>query len=227
MDKAYEKIKELRNKLYYLNLRVKEIEGNSVTKSLYMEKSELTDKNNDLVNEKGDIEFKLENLNYYQEHIKEWKIKTIIKSLVSFLGIEAIFLGIMILISPSNPIAWSVSGMCYLTIGASLSLAIGEHNGYYGARKELKSKEATEKKLEEINKKIELNDVNCNINHINISNIEKDKNNVINEIKLLEDEISKLVNLRENTINEYIKKNINFENILNDKYEQSKQLIKK
>lgn len=222
MDKAYEKIIELKEelKLLYIeknNIKDKKDAKISEIKECYKEKSILKAEKHELDSDKVDLQYKLSN-------IKKWKRNTILKTI---LGVLCCISMIALLNSKIN--IPTLLNLILISITVPTAILTGESGNYYWNRKYLKTH-----KLDDIENRLEENIKNYSLNNDKIVILESELTELItelnelsNKINLTEDEIEKLNSLRIESINEYLTNNLEFDNLVNKKYELQKTLTKK
>lgn len=222
MDKAYEKIIELKEelKLLYIeknNIKDKKDAKISEINEYYKEKSILKAEKHELDSDKVDLQYKLSN-------IKKWKRNTILKTILGVLYCIA-----MIALLNSKINIPTLLNLILISITVPTAILAGESGNYYWNRKYLKTH-----KLDDIENRLEENIKNYSLNNDKIVILESELTELItelnelrNKINLTEDEIEKLNSLRIESINEYLTNNLEFDNLVNKKYELQKTLTKK
>lgn len=222
MDKAYEKIIELKEELKLLYIEKNNIKNKKDAKiseinEYYKEKSILKAEKHELDSDKVDLQYKLSN-------IKKWKRNTILKTILGVLYCIA-----MIALLNSKINIPTLLNLILISITVPTAILAGESGNYYWNRKYLKTH-----KLDDIENRIEENIKNYSLNNDKIVILESELTELItelnelrNKINLTEDEIEKLNSLRIESINEYLTNNLEFDNLVNKKYELQKTLTKK
>lgn len=227
MDKALEKINELKEKLEKLYIEKDNIEDKIDFKN--QDKILFSIEQNKLEKTKNKLKNRKDNIEYKQSNLKKWKKQMIIVTALMMLFMESFVIAGSIFMLPLKPALIMIAVFSVFIIAGSVHF--GDINNYRLAKRYLKNH-----KLEEVENEVSENNKKLNLQEKQLNNIERElsdsfnkQDEILNNIDLLESEVKILEDIRSSVINEYIKDNQELDVLINKEYEKEnqKQLIKK
>ena len=226
MDKALEKINELNINLEKLIKNLKRIEKLQSEKE--NQKSIIEDKIKVLNYEKESFEIDKNVFENKNKNIQKKKIRAILSTI--FANILALITVICSLIYINN--ISELSGILILgNLGFFPLITFSGMSDYFLDKKYLKTHDIQDiqNNINEKNKEILFSKQDQKFINDELEQLKITKEDLLNRIDLLEQELKTIENIRNNTIMEYINYNKEFDDFANNKYEkeQQKQLIKK